>query len=211
MIKNIHYYQLPDDFMPELISFVIQQNNLHHGGGVKDFEAEKSALCEEEAQYDDSHIFVARSEGHLCGSIRVFKKGPDQQLPMEKLYPIKVDDWVGAGCSIYHIGRFAIRQGIDQQSFRIFKTLMVLALNVSTQDKDGTVFAECDRKLLRTIRLLGIEAEAIGTPIHYLGSETIPIQLPWGGYQNFLNENRSLLEDEIPLFGSAGSGMELQL
>ncbi|WHF51462.1 hypothetical protein QGN23_13700 [Chryseobacterium gotjawalense] len=201
-MKSIHYYQLASQCTHSLISFVLFQNYLHHCGGMcsKDLEAETSALCAEEEEYSNSHIFVAVSEDHICGSIRIFKKTASQQLPTEKLFPIQLNALVGEEEPMYHIGRFAIAKGSDDRGFRIFKTLMVLALNVATGEKGGTVFAECDLKLLRTIRLLGIEAEAIGAPIHYLGSETIPIQLPWAGYQSFLNRNRDLLRNELGIF-----------
>lgn len=193
-----HYLKPCTLLIGELISFVIHQNYLHHGEHkmLNDLEDLNAALCAEEQHYVPSHIFLAVSKGEMCGSIRIFKKKPFQQLPMEKLYPIALQKVAGENEAVYHIGRFAIRKGIDQNGFRIFKTLMVQALNIATQDQGGVVLAECDSKLLRTLRLLGIEAEAIGVPIFYMGSETIPIRLPWAGYQDFLKKNKSLLQHE---------------
>ncbi len=139
------------------------------------------------------------SNNIICGSIRIFQKTPNQILPIEKIFNINVEDLAGAGTPIYHIGRFAVSKGADKRGFHIFKTLIALALQVAQKSQGGIVFAECDVKLLRTIRLLGIEAESIGAPIHYLGSETIPIQLPWTGYQSFLNKNRNLMRNELAI------------
>ncbi|MGA9212144.1 N-acyl amino acid synthase FeeM domain-containing protein [Kaistella sp.] len=202
MIHNIEYYTMCHENVDELIQFVINENHLHHREVVttEQINSTRQLLCAEEKQYFNSHIFVAMSNNTICGSIRIFQKTATQILPIEKNFNINVEDLAGAGIPIYHIGRFAVSKGADKRGFRIFKTLMVLALNVATREKGGTVFAECDVKLLRTIRLLGIEAEAIGAPIHYLGSETIPIQLPWTGYQSFLNRNRDLLHNELGIF-----------
>lgn len=202
MIHNIEYYTMCHENVDELIQFVINENHLHHREIVtaEQINSIRQILCAEEKQYFNSHIFVAMSNNIICGSIRIFQKTATQILPIEKNFNINVEDLAGAGIPIYHIGRFAVSKGADKRGFRIFKTLMVLALNVATREKGGTVFAECDVKLLRTIRLLGIEAEAIGAPIHYLGSETIPIRLPWTGYQSFLNRNRDLLRNEVGIF-----------
>ena len=202
MIHNIEYYTMCHENVDELIHFVINENHLHHREIVtaEQINSTRQLLCTEEKQYFNSHIFVAMSHNIICGSIRIFKKTPTQILPIEKIFNINVEALVNAGTPIYHIGRFAVSKGADKRGFHIFKTLIALALQVAQQGQGGIVFAECDVKLLRTIRLLGIEAEAIGSPIHYLGSETIPIQLPWSGYQSFLNRNRDLLRNELGIF-----------
>ena len=202
MIHNIEYYTMCYENVDKLIHFVINENHLHHREIVtaEDINSARQILCAEEKQYFNSHIFVAMSNNIICGSIRIFQKTATQILPIEKIFNINVEDFAGAGTPIYHIGRFAVSKGADKRGFHIFKTLIALALQVAQQGKGGIVFAECDVKLLRTIRLLGIEAESIGAPIYYPGSETIPIQLPWTGYQNFLNRNRNLLHDELGIF-----------
>ena len=202
MIHNIEYYTMCQENVDELIQFVINENHLHHREIVtaEQINSIRQILCAEEKQYFNSHIFVAMSNNIICGSIRIFQKTANQILPIEKIFNINVEDIAGAGIPIYHIGRFAVSKGADKRGFHIFKTLIALALQVAQQGQGGIVFAECDVKLLRTIRLLGIEAEAIGSPIHYLGSETIPIQLPWTGYQIFLNKNKDLLFRELRIF-----------
>ena len=195
MIQNIEYYKMCHENVDELIHFVINENHLHHREivTVEQINSTRQLLCTEEKQYVNSQIFVAMSDSIICGSIRIFQKTVTQILPIEKIFNINVEDLVGAGTPIYHIGRFAVSKGADKRGFHIFKTLIALALQVAQQGQGGIVFAECDVKLLRTIRLLGIEAESIGAPILYLGSETVPIKLPWAGYQVFLEKNKNVL------------------
>ena len=201
MTQNIEYYQMSNENTDELIHFIINENNLHHCKSVaaEDIDFAIQILCAEEKQYLNSHIFIAMSNNIICGSIRIFQKTATQLLPIEKIFNINVEDVVGAETPIYHIGRFAISKGADKKGFHIFKTLIALALQIAQQSQGGTVFAECDIKLLRTIRLLGIEAESIGAPILYLGSETVPIKLPWAGYQVFLEKNKNVLDRELQI------------
>lgn len=209
-MNKVQFYRMPKAYIPQLIPFVLGQNYVHHGEtNERIFQEQTVALMAEEESYADPEIFMAVAGKEICGSIRIFKKRPGERLPLEKMYSVDVHSFVEEGGSIYHIGRFAVKKGSDEKGFRIFKTLMALALKVAGAE-EGTVFAECDCKLIRTIRLLGVEAEAIGPSVFYLGSETVPIRLPWAGYEGFLKRNRALVEDEIPLFRSAGSGRELQ-
>lgn len=201
MIQNIEYYTMCHENVDELIHFVINENHLHHREivTVEQINSTRQLLCTEEKQYVNSQIFVAMSDSIICGSIRIFQKTVTQILPIEKIFNITVEDLVGAGTPIYHIGRFAVSKGADKRGFHIFKTLIALALQVAQQGQGGIVFAECDVKLLRTIRLLGIEAESIGAPILYLGSETVPIKLPWAGYQVFLEKNKNILNRKLQI------------
>lgn len=201
MIPNIEYYTMCHENVDELIHFVINENHLHHREivTVEQINSTRQLLCTEEKQYVNSQIFVAMSDSIICGSIRIFQKTVTQILPIEKIFNINVEDLVGAGTPIYHIGRFAVSKGADKRGFHIFKTLIALALQVAQQGQGGIVFAECDVKLLRTIRLLGIEAESIGAPILYLGSETVPIKLPWAGYQVFLEKNKNILNRKLQI------------
>ena len=201
MIQNIEYYTMCHENVDELIHFVINENHLHHREivTVEQINSTRQLLCTEEKQYVNSQIFVAMSDSIICGSIRIFQKTVTQILPIEKIFNITVEDLVGAGTPIYHIGRFAVSKRADKRGFHIFKTLIALALQVAQQGQGGIVFAECDVKLLRTIRLLGIEAESIGAPILYLGSETVPIKLPWAGYQVFLEKNKNVLNRKLQI------------
>lgn len=211
MANHVQYYMMGKANLYDLIHFVIKQNHAHHQEVLnsQDLDSVIQPLFCEERKYSDPHIFCAMSGKVLCGSIRIFKKTPDLTLPLEDLFRIDVESIAGKGMPIYHIGRFAISKGADVLGFRIFKTLISLALSVADRDEGGVVFAECDVKLLRTIRLLGIEAESIGEPILYLGSETVPVMLPWAGYQHFLKKYSSLPGYKVPFLGNAFSDMNL--
>jgi len=94
---------------------------------------------------------------------------------------------------IWHIGRFAIRKDIRKSGFILFKTLMAHAIYDVCAIKNSIAIAECDAKLLKTLRVLGIEAIPITNSIHYLGSETVPVILTYQGLKNFLNAHSHLL------------------
>jgi len=201
MNEQIQFCRLPLSFTEELIRFVVKENYQHHGvrRSTEEREAEIAMLCEEESQYTDSQIFAAISDHTLCGSIRICRKLPGQVLPLEKLYALDVNALTAERSTIYHIGRFAVSKGVDRCGIRIFRTLMALTLNIADQDHDGTVFAECDSRLLRTVRHLGIEAQIIGEPVLCLGSETVPVRMSRESYQKFLSKNKALLLDEKQL------------
>ena len=201
MNEQIQFCRLPLSFTEELIRFVVKENYQHYGirKSPEEREAEIAVLCEEEAQYNDSYIFAATSGHRLCGTIRICRKLPGQALALEKMYGLDIKALTGERSTIYHIGRFAVSKGTDRYGIRIFRTLMALALNIADQDHEGTVFAECDSRLLRTVRHLGIEAQIIGEPVLWLGSETVSVQMSRESYQKFLSKNKALLLDEKQL------------
>jgi hypothetical protein len=70
---------------------------------------------------------------------------------------------------------------------------MICAIAPICEQKNGIAFAECDSKLLRIMNLLGIKAKVIGTSVHYLGSETIPIAMNYDGLKEFYNNNKNFI------------------
>lgn len=70
---------------------------------------------------------------------------------------------------------------------------MVCAIAPLCRKKRGLAFAECDSKLLRAMKLLGIKAKVLGKSINYLGSETIPISLDYEGLKEFYHQNKKLI------------------
>lgn len=71
---------------------------------------------------------------------------------------------------------------------------------------DSIMVAECDRKFVRGLNLLGIQTGLLGRGIHYLGSETLPIYSTKEWLTNFLvrspyfEEAREIYErDNSPL------------
>ena len=72
---------------------------------------------------------------------------------------------------------------------------MVCAISPICKHKGNIAFAECDSKLLRILLLLGIKPTIVGESINYLGSETIPISLPYEGLIEFYEKNKHLILD----------------
>ena len=61
------------------------------------------------------------------------------------------------------------------------------------ENKNDILLAECDNKLLRTMKLMGIQAQRLGEGLKYLGSETTPIYITYSGMADFFQKNRDLL------------------
>ena len=182
-----------------LAKFVVTENFQHHERryDLNNFEEETESVYEDEISYCNSTVFVSTdNSGGIIGSIRTIKWNGYDVLPMQKLFYIDplcfLSDEV---TNIWHIGRFAIKHECDKRSFRLFKTLMVFALNEVCKSEESVALAECDSKLLRILKALGIEAEILADPIHYLGSETIPVLFKYDTLKKFLNKNYYLLSD----------------
>ena len=73
---------------------------------------------------------------------------------------------------------------------------MAYALNEVCQNENSVAIAECDAKLLKVLKLMGIEAVILAEPIHYLGSETIPVMLTYNGLKNFFDKNCHLMSTQ---------------
>lgn len=182
-----------------LAKFVVTENFQHHQGryDLNNVEEEAQHVYQEEISYCNSKVFASADDaGNITGSIRTVKWNYSDVLPIQKLFSINPLCLLSnQAIDIWHIGRFAIRQECNKKNFRLFKALMVSALNEVCKNEHSVAVAECDSKLLRTLRALGIEAEILADPIHYLGSETIPVLFRYGTLKNFLDKNSHLLSD----------------
>ena len=180
-----------------LSKFVVLENFKHHADNVlpNHIQDEIDAIYQEELLYsDNSQIFIFRSApGGILGTIRSLKWDYTQPLPIQKMFgidPVKFSNG-SPDSEIWHIGRFAIKKGM--RDILLLKELMVNAIAPICQDSQNIAFAECDAKLLRIMRMMGIKAEVIGESIDYLGSETIPVCFPYSGLIDFYNENKYLM------------------
>lgn len=196
-MEHFNFYSLSNKNLYELAEFVVTENFTHHESysDTDQFKAEVEDIYHEEKNFKKSKIFVSRDhEGKINGSIRVFKWNHKDVLPLEKLFHINPSSFIkNKTTNIWHIGRFAIKKGIDKTGFGIFKTLMAYAINEVCCNKNSVAIAECDAKLLKVLKLMGIEAVTLAEPIHYLGSETIPVMLTYNGLKNFLDKNYHLM------------------
>ncbi|WP_299617567.1 hypothetical protein [uncultured Tenacibaculum sp.] len=201
MLPSKNYLQkLEINQIINLAEFIVLENYKHHANETlpSNHKEDIDAIYYEELNYfNDSQIFVSKDMlGTINGAIRVLQWNFKDTLPLQKIFGIHPlmavkNDRVN---NIFHIGRFAINKSIGD--INLFKKLMVCAIKPVCEHKDNVAFAECDSKLLRVLRLLGIKATIIGKPIHYLGSETIPVALSYDGLINFYNKNKSLVTVE---------------
>lgn len=204
MTDQITYYQVGEKLASKVASFVVLQNYEHHQKNCDRAKLEKEiADLSENEPIKLTRTFIAVKQQKICGSIRISKKTVGVKLPIEKLFDINPEKIVEKDSNIYHIGSFAVKKGADERGFRVFKTLMALALNEINLSEESAVFAECDSKLLRILKIVHIHPEPIGNSINYLGSETIPVLLKPSGFGKFLEinqhlilQNPSLLKDE---------------
>lgn len=191
----LNYYSLDKHHLFDLAKFVVEENYSHHCADNQFFNKEINEVYLEELKLSNSKVFVSRDINYsIVGSIRVLKWNHNDILPIQKLFNIDISELnQSKKCNIWHIGRFAIKKGIDKTGFTVFKTLMVCAVNEVCQSKNSFALAECDTKLLKVLKLLGIEAITLANSIDYLGSETIPVLLTYEGLKKFLDQNRHLL------------------
>lgn len=68
--------------------------------------------------------------------------------------------------------------------------------------------AECDRKFVRGLNLLGIQTGLLGGGIHYLGSETLPIYSTTESLSNFLVRS-PYLEEVREIYDRDNSFLEI--
>ncbi|CAM1369337.1 conserved hypothetical protein [Tenacibaculum litoreum] len=182
-----------------LSKFVVEENFKHHSEGKGELIKEKDILSvyKEEIRYiKNSKIFVCKDHtGEITGAIRVLKWNYVDRLPIQSIFGINplmvVED--KELHEIWHIGRFAIKKGV--KDIGLFKKLMLCAIAPVCKNKNNIAFAECDSKLLRVLFLLGIKPVVVGKSVNYLGSETIPISLPYNGLIEFYEENKHLIID----------------
>jgi len=196
-IKNNYLERLDSDGIFDLAQFIVKENFNHHTNDELPREnfAEVNSIYEEEKMFfNNSDIFVIKNyQGNIEGAIRVLKWNYSDILPLEKIFGINPLEIVtiSPSKSIWHIGRFAIKK--DSSGINLFKKLMICAIAPVCQDENSIAFAECDSKLLRVLKGLGIKTTIIGEAINYLGSETIPVSMDYNGLINFYRKNKHLV------------------
>ncbi len=194
--------------------FVVAENFKHHTEEVVSTNrtSDIESVYKEEMDYlANSKAFAVRTdEGEIMGTIRVLRWDYITPMPIQKMFGINPLDCANGRAinEVWHIGRFAIKQGV--RDIKLLKKLMVCAIAPVCEDSDNIAFAECDAKLLRIMTLMGIKAEIVGESIDYLGSETIPVCFPYAGLIDFYNENKHLVpaadsRPQMPAFKLPGS------
>lgn len=119
-------------------------------------------------------------------------------LPINEIFGLSFDSLKkysnNDNTSYWHVGRFAIDNKVYARlNIQLFKMLMEYAIHPICNKKNSIMIAECDSRLLAVMQKLGIKARAIGAPVNYLGSETIPIFATGEDLRTYYEQNKGLL------------------
>ncbi|CAL2095809.1 N-acyl amino acid synthase FeeM domain-containing protein [Tenacibaculum sp. 190524A02b] len=181
----------------KLIQFIVKENYTHHAVNENTsslFEECYELYKEEALFFENSIYYVVKSlRGSIVAGIRICKY-KEVSLPIEKVFGIDIKKFVTPKQPIFHIGRFAIHKNC--KSLVLLKQLLVLALAPLTKNKQSVAFAECDAKLYKILRMLGIKVSAIGKPLVYLGSTTIPIIIQFKDFIRFYKAHKYLINNQ---------------
>lgn len=201
ILKSTYLEKLKTEELLTLSNFIVKENFKHHLGAIlpSKYEEEIILIFEEEISFNkNAEIFVYKDYlGSIIGSIRILKWDYIDVLPIQKNFNINPFSVIGdiSLKNVWHIGRFAIKKEVSDIS--LFKKLIICAITPVCQHKDNIAFAECDSKLLRMLKLLGIKTTIIGKSINYLGSKTIPISMNYDGLISFYEKNKNLISNDI--------------
>ena len=192
-MNGLTYCCLDSGDLPELIEFVVRENYARHAPiCCSKLDDQIAQVTAEERTLGQGAIFVARDgSGNIVASIRVLKWDGRAVLPLERLFGINPRDFLPtAETSAWHIGRFAVKQGIGGA---VFKTLMTCAVSRVCSSAEAVAFAECDAKLLRVLPALGMGYSLLAEPRLYLGSYTAPVQMTYSDLLEFTRLNLRFL------------------
>lgn len=185
----------------DLAEFVVTENFKHHSNNnlPKDYRKDINDIYKEELKfYENSEVYATKDySGSILGAIRILKWNYIDVLPLQKIFginPLLALNTANIN-DIYHIGRFAVKKEV--RDINLFKRLLVCVGELISTHKGNVAFAECDRKLLRILNLLGVKTTIVGESVNYLGSETIPIAMTYDGIIGFYNKNKYLLDNNI--------------
>lgn len=187
-INEYRICQIDKDDIPEVVKFVIETNYKKHHFMVdsKFMNAEIAQICDFEEKIFDRSVFytVIDKQQQIVGALRISN---------ENKYELKSPnaiDLISAN-KVYHIGRFAIDQANNSLGAEIFKKMIVIAFSFVYQDKNNILIADCDTKLYRVLRRMGVNLISIGAPFFSIGSETVSVYLPYENMIKFYLEYNS--------------------
>lgn len=187
--------------LTDLSRFIVEQNLSHHSKTecIDNYESIVTEITKQELKTSSqSSIFIVENQARCIeASIRVLKWNYKDVLPIQKMFGITPFDIIGNTFlrHVYHIGRFAINK--NSKDLSLFKKLMICALTPVYNEPNSIVFAECDQKLVRVMKALGIEVVQIGEGIDFLGSIKVPICIYHDGIVRFYEKNKKLVSDNL--------------
>lgn len=185
-------FKVDSQYLHKIAELVVKANYNHHGENIcsNDIEKEIQGVYMEELEYaSSSQLYIAEDNSEqIIGCIRVMKWDLRHKLPIQKIFNINPLDYISNTLkdpTFWHIGRFAIDSCANVPNLSLFKQLMMYAITPICQQQNSYMIAECDSKLLRVMGLLGISTVRLGSGVHYLGSETIPVYANRKGLLSF--------------------------
>ena len=175
----------------ELARFIVKENHTHHVSLTyreEEFLHEILLVYEEDiALFDNSTFYVACNHSGIIGSVKVTRWDEKSPLPIEKLFNLKIKSMpaLHGDFNIWHVGRFAVSR---ENGIILLKQLLIKAISTICKDPKSIMVAECDKKFVRALNMMGIRTETLASSVHYLGSETVPIYATNEWLQEFLDQ-----------------------
>lgn len=195
--ENYYFTKLNSAELPELIHFylvTVQEHYKLDEYSEEDYDIDyKSLIGEDSAFFDQSIYYVLRSKTNnaIHASIRITYWDKEICLPIQKLFGIKTKDLLVPEIdNFWHIGRFVISGKIIGNRINILKKMLFDAFYGPYSLGNGLIIAECDRKVVNTLRKLEIESYQLGDPIIYFYSETLPIYIKSQWLATFIKKNK---------------------
>ena len=181
--------------MLQLARFIVKENSCHHRAilySEQQFTSEINSVYKEDLSlFNSSVYYVATSDSSIVGSVKITLWDKINVLPIQKLFKIKLENipHMNDNTLVWHVGRLAISRSGHTEGAALLKKLLTLAIYSICKHDNGIMVAECDRKLLRGLNMMGIKTETLAPSIEYLGSETIAVYATDEWLSAFLNKN----------------------
>ena len=174
------------------IEFVVRMNYTHHQCPINEGQLKETIediYLQESKIFDHSYFYkVVNHNNQTIGTLRIADWDKSAALPWTINLQTKDIN------KIYHIGRFAVSQSKENNPLggkNIFKQLVLIAFSYVCENSRNILIAECDVKLFRTLRKLGIELVQIGNTEFCLGSETVCVYATFETIHKFYNRYKN--------------------
>lgn len=207
--ENYYFTKLNSTEIPELIHFYLVTTQEHYKldqYSSQDYHKDYESLIREDVVFFEQSIYYVlrnKIDHGIQASIRITYWDKQTPLPIQKLFNIKTDDLLIPNIdNFWHIGRFVISGKIIGNRIHILKKMLYDAFYAPYTLGKGLIIAECDRKVVNTLRKLEIETYQLGNPIIYLYSETLPIYIRSEWLETFIQKNKlaqSSVENDVDI------------
>lgn len=173
--------------------FVLIQNHLYYNSAssVNNYTNLLDSIYSFELMfYYNSKFFIATDDNNeIVGTIRSLLWDNYTQLPIQTFFGVNILAYFNGekNLKLWHIGRFAIAKRIN--SISLLKALILKAISPIVQHESLGAVAECDEKLLKILKLLGVEATIVAPAKKYLGSNTFPVFFSYQNLYKFYIKN----------------------